>query len=61
MTQPDTSPTDQPDLGPGTDITADPQALDEPAALPATSDPEQMTTDDAGLGGVGGPSPGGAG
>ena len=61
MTQPDTSSTDQPDLGPGTDITADPAALEDPAAPPATSDPEEMTTDDAGLGGVGGPSPGGAG
>ena len=51
----------KPDLGPGTDITADPDTLDEPNPLPATSDPEQMTDDDAGLGGVGGPSPGGAG
>ncbi|MBC7374244.1 MAG: hypothetical protein H7323_09670 [Frankiales bacterium] len=61
MTPPKTPPTDQPYLGRGTDISADPAALGEPGAPPATSDPDEMTTDDPGLGGVGGPSPGGAG
>ncbi len=61
MTQPDIPSTDKPNLGPGTDITADPAALREHVTPPATSDPEEMTSDDAGLGGVGGPSSGGAG
>ena len=61
MNKPDTPSTDQPNLGPGTDISADLDALTKPGTPPATSDPDEMTSDDAGLGGVGGPSSGGAG
>jgi len=43
----------------GTDITVDPSEL-ETEDKPATSDPEQMTEDEA-LGGVGGGQAGGAG
>ena len=47
MTQPD----DTAPVLDGTDISADPDALDD-ADTPATSDPEQMTEDE--LGGVAG-------
>jgi len=71
MTQPDETPTEidtdavratgqaAPPLG-GTDVTVDPADLDDPVERPATSDPAEMTEDEA-LGGVGGGSPGGAG
>ena len=71
MTQPDMTPTEidrdaakatghvAPPLA-GTDVTVDPADLDDPVERPATSDPAEMTEDEA-LGGVGGGSPGGAG
>lgn len=43
----------------GGDVTVDPADLENPPT-PATSDPDEMTEDEA-LGGVGGGSPGGAG
>ena len=72
MSQPDQTPTEiDRDAGPatgqattplggGTDVTVDPAALDDPIERPATSDPAEMTEDEA-LGGVGGGTPGGAG
>ena len=71
MTQPDENPseidhddtlaTGQAATPPGgTDVTVDPADLDRPVDRPATSDPAEMTEDEA-LGGVGGGSPGGAG
>lgn len=63
MTHPD-QPTDSeqaPTIPPaGIDIEADPADLDA-LDRPATSDPAQFTQDDDTLGGVGGPSAGGAG
>ena len=49
MTQPD----DTPQVLDGTDITADPQDLEDTEHKPATTDPEQLT-DDGALGGAGG-------
>jgi len=45
-----------PDLGSGTDISVDldPQGAVPPTAPPASSDPDQMTEDATGLGGVAG-------
>ena len=51
MTEPSTSDT-APVLD-GTDVSADPEALETPD-LPATSDPEQLTDDHEDLGGVAG-------
>ena len=51
MTAPDDQPTDTAPVLDGTDVSADPEALDT-ADVPATSDPEQLTDDD--LGGVAG-------
>ncbi len=51
MTAPDDQPTDTAPVLDGTDVSADPEALDT-QDLPATSDPEQRTDDD--LGGVAG-------
>lgn len=44
----------------GTDVTVDPAALDDGHDLPASSDPAQMSEDDA-MGGTGGGNAGGAG
>lgn len=71
MTNPDETPTEidrdavQPTGEPaplqgGTDVSVDPDDLDGPVERSATTDPDQMTDDEA-LGGVGGGSPGGAG
>jgi len=54
MTQPEA-----PGLKDGTDITVDPQQLDE-VDPPASSDPDEMT-DDGSMGGTGGENAGGAG
>lgn len=44
----------------GPDVGVDPADLDEPHETPATSDPAEMTEDDA-MGGTGGGNAGGAG
>ena len=54
MTEPDA-----PALEEGTDIEADPSALDS-TDTPASSDPDEMT-DDGAMGGTGGENAGGAG
>jgi hypothetical protein len=52
MTEPSTSaPSDTAPVLDGTDVSADPEALDT-QDVPATSDPEQLTDDE--LGGVAG-------
>ena len=55
---------DAPDVGNGTDITAEGIDVSDEAVsktdTPATSDPDEYV-DDGALGGTGGPSPGGAG
>lgn len=58
----ESSSNDVPDLGQGTDISAEDLDLSDAANQdpPATSDPEQLD-DDGALGGTGGPSTGGAG
>ena len=55
-----TTPEDSPQVFEGTDISVDPEELEE-AGTPATSDPEQMTEADGDLGGTGGENAGGAG
>ena len=58
-TSPKTPEQEAPHVADGTDVTADPQHLDD-APHPASSDPAEMT-EDSDLGGVGGQDAGGAG
>lgn len=51
---------DAPNTHEGGDVVVEPADLDLDVPTPATSDPAEMTEDEA-LGGVGGGSPGGAG
>jgi hypothetical protein len=62
MTSSDDTPTGLPSVGPGTDISADPDSLDVAAEQkPATSDPAEFDDDGTDLGGTGGENAGGAG
>ena len=61
MTSSSESPTGLP-VGPGTDISVDPEALEAQGEdAPATSDPAQFDDDGEDLGGTGGENAGGAG
>jgi hypothetical protein len=62
MTSPNESSTGVPSVGPGTDVTADPDALaTDTEDKPATSDPAEFDEDGEDLGGTGGENAGGAG
>jgi hypothetical protein len=61
MTSSSDSPTGLP-VGPGTDISVDPEALEADSEdTPATSDPQELDSDGEDLGGTGGENAGGAG
>ena len=63
MTSTNESPTGVPSVGPGTDITATPDALEDhdEADKPATSDPAEYADGGEDLGGTAGENAGGAG
>jgi len=62
MTSTKDSPTGLPSVRPGTDISADPEALETATdEVPATSDAAEYDEDGEALGGTGGENAGGAG